>query len=224
MKRTIWHELALLFSGAFASVIGSLWFKSWETKTAGWLIFLVFLLVIYGSGLLNYLIKVFLLKTRHFFDPKIGVLNDINWEGDFGAISSWTDILPQVWVKKIKAQLGQRKIKIELVSFKKNFDKYICILNPYGGVYPETDTKSFPNLNKIFDYVNEGGFFVNVTDIPGYFAFLTPIAKRIDVTPPIYGIETVGGQMCIRPIRPFQLTPFMERLALQIINTEGKLF
>ena len=77
-------------------------------------------------------------------------------------------------------------------------------------------------LNKIFDYVNKGGLFVNVADIPGYWAYNLLLKRRLDATPPIYGIDRApNGQILIIPIRPFELTPFMEKLGLRVLNIEN---
>lgn len=108
-----------------------------------------------------------------------------------------------------------------------NFDKYTAILNPYGGVYPERDLSNYETLNKILNYVREGGFFINVADIPGYFA--CPLVKpwgKIEIAlrnaPYAYKfIPNLSG--LLRPVEKvpfFGDTPFTEKLGLRMHNTE----
>jgi len=48
------------------------------------------------------------------------------------------------------------------------------------------------------------------------------LKRRLDTTPPIYGVDrTPDGKILIIPVRPFELTPFMEKLGLRVFNTEG---
>lgn len=221
-------NLALLFAGAFASVIGGLIFRPPVRDIyLGGLIAIVVILIFYGSGMISKICHSYHLWARrgnYLVTPKVGILNDMGWDLENKEIYSWTDISPKEWKKEIEKRAGEDKIriKVKLIDTKKNFDSYIVILNPYGGVYPERDLKNFETLNKIFNYVNEGGVFVNVADVPGYWAYNPLLKRRLDATPPIYGIgETPGGEISLKPIRPFELTPFMEKLGLQVINAES---
>jgi len=148
----------------------------------------------------------------------------MGWDLENNEISSGTNISPREWKEEIEklARENRVKIKVELSDIRKNFDSYFAILNPYGGVYPELDIRSSKTLDKILTYVSEGGLFVNVADIPGYFAYNPLLRRRLDATPPIYGINNTGGKISVHPIRPFELTPFMEKLGLQVLNIEGE--
>jgi hypothetical protein len=147
----------------------------------------------------------------------------LDWDLTSGEITAWTDIKPEEWKLEIENQAKEEKVrlKVELITARTNFDPYRFVVNPYGGVYPEHDVKKFVTLNKIFDYVNEGGMFVNVADIPGYWAYNPLLRRRLEITPTIYGInQRPDGGMAIIPVKPFELTPFMERLGLRVLNTE----
>jgi len=57
------------------------------------------------------------------------------------------------------------------------------VINPYGGVYPEDDLSTLKSLDNIFDYVRNGGIYVNIADIPFYYAYERNLKRRIDTTP-----------------------------------------
>jgi len=158
------------------------------------------------------------------FAPKIGILNDVEWDQNYKQISSYTDISPEEWKETIErwAKSNKVRIKVKLIKVLKRFKSYFAILNPYGGVYPENDLKNFETLNRIFTYVNEGGLFVNVADIPGYWAYNPKLRRRLTATPPIYGVQRLpDGRMSINALISFVLAPFMKELGLNVINTEG---
>ena len=79
----------------------------------------------------------------------------------------------------------------------------IAVLNPYGGVYPEENGSNLATLNKILNYVSEGGIWVNVADVPGYYAYNTFVDRIIPIK------------------KQFELVPFMQKLALQIYNIQN---
>jgi len=170
----IWKSLALLFAGALASVIGGLLIRPpFPNKYLYILCATVVILILYGSGAISKLWHSYNLRKRRgnkLIAPKVGILIDMGWDPKNKEIYSWIDISPEGWMKEIerRAKKNKVKIKVELIDVGKNFDPYITILNPYGGVYPEGDVKNFETMNKILNYVNEGGLFVNVADILGY--------------------------------------------------------
>ena len=218
--RNIFHDLALLFAGALASVIGGLLLKPpfWDHNI--WiLVSVTIILILYGSLSFQYFFSFYRKQIKKLF-PEIGVLNDMDWPNNGEDVSSWTHVSPQAWREALEKIRPKKKFKIKLVKSNVNFDRFNCILNPYGAVYPEIDSKNFKILEKIMNYVNEGGFFINVSDIPGYFAYLPSLNRRIDVTPQIWAMGIHNGQPVVNAVRPFQLTPFMERLGLQILSTD----
>lgn len=48
--------------------------------------------------------------------------------------------------------------------------KYLLVLNPYGGVYPEHDLEQHSTFSAILEYARAGGIFVNVSDVPFFYA------------------------------------------------------
>jgi hypothetical protein len=137
---------------------------------------------------------------------------------------TWTHISPEQWKKEIEEQAKKNgvSITVELITTRRNSARYSAILNPYGGVYPERGARNFETLDKILDYVDEGGLFINVADIPGYWAYNPLLKRRLETTRPIYGLLTTpNGKISLLPVRPFELTPFMERLGLRVLNTEN---
>jgi len=163
-------------------------------------------------------------KDHKFLHPKIGIISVKGSGPESEEIYSCTDIIPEGWKEEIQRQSKKDGVTINviLIDAKRSFDSYVAILNPYGGAYPERDIKGNETLNKIFDYVNKAGLFVNVADIPGYWAYNLLLKRRLDATTPIYGVDkTPNGKISITRIRPFELTPFMEKLGLRVLNTEN---
>ncbi len=222
-----YKSLALLFAGALASVLGTLFIQHLSPPRCLLypLVVIGVILIFYGSGLISNRWKHYNLWRRRghwLIAPKLGILSDIEWKTQYKEISTCTNISSKEWKEEIVklAKESRVKIKVELINTKKNFDSYFAILNPYGGVYPEHDMKNYETLNKILTYVSEGGLFVNVADIPGYWVYNPLLRGILDATPPIYGIAINDGQVSVRPVRPFELTPFMEKLGLRGLNTE----
>lgn len=85
-------------------------------------------------------------------------------------------ISPEEWKKYIEKE-NACKIKVELINIDTNFYDYVAILNPYGSTYPENDIDNFTTLDKILQYVRNGGLFINVADLPG-FAVSNPKCKK----------------------------------------------
>lgn len=224
--RNIWKDLALLIAGALASVVGAILFQPKVDSFPFWILVLaIIVLILYGSGATTMALaslKLWRRKGFWFLVPKIGILNDMGWDAANDETHCWTKVSPEEWKALLESKLKTcLKAKVKLINAEKDFDSYIAVLNPYGGVYPENDLKTSQTLNKIFDYVNKGGIFVNVADIPGYWAYNKILKRRLDATPAIYGIDrTKEGGIAITPVRPFMLTPFMEKLGLQVYNTE----
>lgn len=223
-----YKDLALLIAGALASVIGGLLLKPPVCGIYLWILgTIVVILILYGSDTISKMYhryNIWARKGNRLVALKVGILSDMGWDLKNKEIYSWTDISPEEWKKEIEKQANENKveIKVKLIDVKKNFDSHIVILNPYGGVYPERDVKNYKTLDKIFDYVNEGGIFVNVADMPGYWAYNRLLKRRLDATPPIYDINsTPDGKILINSLRPFQLTPFMEKLGLRVHNIEN---
>jgi hypothetical protein len=152
---------------------------------------------------------------------KIGILNDIPQGEDEG----WehTNVCYDRWKEEILRQAKNNKIEVKLLTVEDNFDSYTTIVNPYGGVYPEHSLGELETLNKMLDYVREGGFFVNVADIPGYYAYNKLIKRKLDVTPPAFWDlerDPCSGRGKLIPRRVFDLTPLMVKIGLRGYNVD----
>lgn len=222
----IWKSLALLFAGALASVLGTLLIQPpVPIYRVGAIVVVLIFLILYGSDVISKMQKshnIWSRKGNKLVAPKLGILNDMEWKPQNNEISTCTNTTSKEWKEEIEklARENKVRIKVKLINVGKSFDPYAVVLNPYGGVYPERDLKNYGTLNKILTYVSEGGLFVNVTDVPGYFAYNPLLRRRLDATPPIYGINIADGQISVLPVRPFEHTPFMKELGLQVLNTE----
>jgi hypothetical protein len=134
----------------------------------------------------------------------------------------WTDIGLQEWKGSIEKWAGsmQARVKIRLIKVAEKFDMYSAIINPYGGAYPEADLDKLETLSRIIRYVREGGIFVNVADVPTYWAYSDLLKRKVDNTPSTDLPISQGGMISIIPLRPFGRTPLIRQLGLQVINTE----
>jgi hypothetical protein len=94
---------------------------------------------------------------KRWKNPNIGILNDMGNDMTNNETSNYTDFSPEDWKNTLDKKTN---LKIELININKSFDNYVAILNPYGGVYPESDLKKLSTLTKILDFVNEGGIFI----------------------------------------------------------------
>ena len=215
------RSLALLLAGAAIGILGSVLVGqfgfSWPLVS---LLLVVFVgLVVFGTGTDLAIVHRYHLWARRK-RPKIGILNDIEWNPDILKVSTSTDISPSEWQREIEKQARDKgmKLRVELMRTRSNFDSYAVVVNPYGGTYPEHDLVSLHTLNKIFQYVQERGLFVNVADIPGYWAYHPALRKRTETAPPVW-VEVQGT---LRAVRPFPVVPWMQKLGLSVSNVEAE--
>jgi len=177
-----------------------------------WIILNLFLGMIiiteyFGSGKYH----KYLEKNRWKGKLKIGILNDLGWDLNNPETYAWTDISPENWRDHLS---HFKNIEVSLITSNERFSEYAAIINPYGGVYPEKDIKQLTSLNKIISYVRNGGYFLNVADIPSYWAYSLDLKRKIDNTNPIYDPTT------LQPLRPFSETPLIKTLGLSVINLD----
>lgn len=195
--------------------------------------------LLHGTGFLQeYIIGKFL----RFWRTKklvIGVINDLPWSEEETHPWAWSKMKPDEWISKLNNLIKKNKLnaKVKTINITKPWtrwflDKYFLILNPYGSVYPEVNIKELTVWNSILYYVLHGGKFVNVADIPFYYAYdpkrkiryemvkyfhqYVPIYQRSsnDVWYPVAGIPLSLG--------PYLETPFLSELRVNIINTEER--
>jgi hypothetical protein len=147
-----------------------------------WIILgLAFLFIILGffgfmaplKGLWFCLGKSFNRKSRKIaiyapFENKIGV--NSTWIGDL-EIREFSDLLQS------------KGIRNKRVTKESVFDRFPIVINPYGGVYPEEDLSTLASLDRVFDFVRKGGIYINIADIPFYYAYEKMLNRRVDTTP-----------------------------------------
>jgi len=195
----IYLQLIVLFSLALASVF----------------------LILVGLGFPQRKHHEYVLKNRWRKTLKLGILNDMGWDIDNKDIYSWTDVEPKDWKNAVGrfADSSGVDVKVEFIDVNKKFENYVAILNPYGGVYPETNLKTLNTLDKIINYVREGGLFINVADIPAYWAYNSDLKRRLDIAEAIYSISPSGADLQIISTRPFELVPLAKTLGLRIFGS-----
>lgn len=166
-----------------------------------------FLIFIYGSETLAFgkWNKRLLRQRWKQKKLRIGILNDMGWDETDEATMAGSDISPTMW----KDGFCQKKYQLDLITNDSDFRDFVAIINPYGGVYPEDDLETLDTVNKILQFVEGGGVFVNVADVPTYWAYSKNLKKRIDHTETVYSPE---------PLKPFRLVPLMKELDLEILN------
>lgn len=148
-------------------------------------------------------IKYFSLKQRVKNKKlKIGIFNDIPWT-DTDENHSWNNIKPEIWLKKYQEKFNQKNVEVEFVTIEANFDEYDVLLNPYGGVYKDTDLDKRPVLNRILDFVKTGGVYLNVSDTPFYYTFREELGYRVE--------SRIQGIYLGHPF-PGQITPLTREL------------
>ncbi|MBU1119018.1 hypothetical protein KKH43_04015 [Patescibacteria group bacterium] len=135
------------------------------------LIFGLYLKVFYNK------INTCLASLRRRTDKSIvvGILNEIDWSefSKFGR--SWSPYSYEDWKEGFERRNTIVKPINKITAFRLN--RCDIVLNPYSGVYPESDAESLESLHLFFDYVSRGGVFVNVGDIPGYYEYSKPLYK-----------------------------------------------
>jgi hypothetical protein len=216
--------LALLFFG----VGGHLWLQhKWYIKTRGGLAlsshpcvsFITFLL---GNWITALTLRSFISKRSGRFPlkvPKIGILEDLGWDAkNTGQIATYTKISPKKWQSLIKyrARKHELPVEVELIKASQNLDPYIMVLNPYGGVYPEYDLETDATFTKVLRYVKAGGVFINVADVPGFWAYPLEETKR---RRHVGNIEPVRSEDVSFPTE-FH-TPLLDRLGVPMYGGES---
>ena len=121
--------------------------------------------------------------------------------------SSWVNFSLQ----DLSSFLQKRKQKHSFLLTEKQLNNFSVILNPYGGVYPEENIENFTSLNRIFDYVRGGGIYINISDIPFYYAFDKTLKRRVDTTPLIDSGPS-GAE------RPFYKSAFTSKLQIRVVG------
>lgn len=226
---------ASLVGSVPGTLIAKLGVLPWVFLTVG------ILFLLHGTGFLHEYIVRRILRSLRRISPAVAIISDLPWTSGSPEkrthIWAWSAMDPGNWQSKIAGQAKQScpKAKVSHVSITRSWvrfflDRYNVILNPYGSVYPEVNIKASPVLNTILDYVLNGGLFVNVADIPFYWAYDPQREVLYDVVKYTHQYVPLeyesNGQIYrlksgdIRSFGPFPEAPFISEVKANIINTE----
>lgn len=213
------HTLIVTISGVLLGAIISGWWPLFQLCTEGYfkwwpfpfattceyfpaVSFLVaFLLLLYGHQYFDPWIHRKLLELREI-NPRVGIISDLG-QSMSGETASWTETSPTEWRENIlkRTSTSEDSVLIKEINVGNEvLHSNSVILNPYGGVYPETDIRGNNTLESIFEYVEEGGVFINIADFPFYWAYSIQQNRRISQSRIEYFPHQSGGFQAIRPI------------------------
>jgi len=199
-----------------------------------------FMFLLHGAGFLQDFIVRKILKWYRTEKPVIGIVNDLPWSPwpEKGTYAwAWSKMTPEKWYLKINGAIGKslinaspKFIKITKPWTRWFLDRYLIIINPYGSVYPEVDIKELAVWKSILNYVLHGGKFVNVADIPFYYAYDPKREIRYELVKYFHQYVPKYKQVSnsewhpvsggILSFGPYPETPFLSELRINIINTE----
>jgi len=209
-----------IIPGFIPLIVGQPWAVILPALLATSLIMIVCLL--FGVGVLQSRYHLHVLRRRRKEPFRIGILSDMGEFVPGAEYYVWTDVGLDTWKTTIEIAAKAMGVRMEAVFLRAtdHFDRYSAILNPFGGAYPEVDLSTLKTLSSILGYAREGGLFVNVADIPTYWAYSPLLKRRIDNTPSIDIPINRDGNIVVIPFRPFGRTPLMRELGLEGVNTE----
>lgn len=180
MENTLYQitkKVSLLLAGALLGITFSL-YRNELSQYVLCIIGAIFVLVLYGFGLFEGIFKVWVLIIREINDRRKKIFIYAPYEID-DSNSSWIN----VYLAQLKKELDTKCIKYSIKKKEISFSKYPIVINPYGGAYPEKNASTLQSFNNIFEYVRNGGKYLNIADIPFYYAFDESLKRRIDTTP-----------------------------------------
>lgn len=224
----ILQELCLLFAGALASIIGGFVLNQ-QKDLPLILVALVGLLLLLGVLPFSRIENAFLTWRRKgvlCVPMRIGILHDMGWDETrpYRQYATGTSVTCNQWKIQIEDEARKNgvKVAVRFINTNTKFHSYALILNPYGGVYPENNLTGLTTLDKIFDYVDKGGMFVNVADVPGFWAYSPSLERKTVAVPPItYVKEGPDGIPTVVSLNLVAFTPFVKKLGL-IVNPHEK--
>jgi hypothetical protein len=232
-----------------ASLIGSSLFIVLEKPSAQSAIVLVMgvIFLLHGAGFLQEYMVRRTLRWYRTKKPVIGIINDLPWSdkpwSEKGTYAwAWSKMNPNEWYSKIDNAIKESKIKAKPKFIKITkpqtqwfLDRYSAIINPYGSIYPEVDIKGLTVWKSIIYYVLHGGIFLNVADIPLYYAYdpvtqvRRTLLKQSYQLVPFQESEKFLNQLFQRrlkfvmiPYASFGETPFAQEIGIGIAKTEDE--
>ena len=218
--RPLLQNLALLLGGAVLGIVGPDLVDQLPCGSARLRIMslIAIVLILWGAGVLNALLTVFrrFSRRRRFRAPLVGVLTGVSSSYKTKMSGIWTDIPPSGWAEELRKVSGEKQapIRIRLIPANRIHDGYAAIINPFGSTYPESSFDGYPIYKSILRFIRRGGLFVNVADLPTYFAYNPLLSRSIDRTPAVY--TSSGGTL-----RLFTRIPLLEDLVVDTWNCES---
>jgi hypothetical protein len=180
MKNIIYKhfkEVAILLAGALLGVAFTPYGN--EISRHFWLVVIAILLLIFiGIGGIEFVCTTWIWLHRKFNNSRKRICIYAPYEIDSDT-SSWIDLSLQQLEQTLKIE----QIKYCIIKSEKSIEEFPITINPYGGVYPESNISIFQSLENIFDYVKRGGIYINIADIPFYYAYDSSLHRRVDTTP-----------------------------------------
>jgi hypothetical protein len=166
IQKLILSILGVLFMAAFREFIP-------DPTIWHYLSLLLFILVFYYLifPICNNIWKT-IQKSFHENFPKIGILNGNIYSPirEHKCERGWTNVTQDMWKLKLKEFT---KTKIQLIPTSKINQSFPLIINPFGDIFPEKDTKLHTTFYKICEYIKNGGIFVNTGG--AFFSHQNPI-------------------------------------------------
>ena len=180
MENTIYQiikKISLLLAGSLLGITFSL-YKNEISQYTSWIISTIFILILYGFGLFEGIFRIWVLVNRKINNSRKRICIYAPYEIEKNN-SSWINI----YLAQFKKELDNKCIKYSITKKENSFLRYPIVINPYGGAYPEKNASTLQSFNNIFEYVRSGGKYLNIADIPFYYAFDESLKRRIDTTP-----------------------------------------
>lgn len=219
-KRNLLQTLAVLLGGSLLGVVSADIAGMLPTHCGRTVTFALVasLLILWGSDAIAVSIEFArrYIRDKGLRKPLIGILTGLDGKAENSIQGAWTDIPASQWEEEIRKVSGTRHsaVRIQLIPVTRVNDSFTAIVNPFGGTYPESSFDGYPVYKKLLTFVRRGGMFVNVADLPTYFAHNPLLGRNIDRTPAAY---TFSGT----PLRFFNRVPLLEEIAVETWNCEG---
>jgi hypothetical protein len=217
MERYQLQTLCIIVAGALFGFLPSLNVHSVVSVLLAIIIIPVaVLLSLVGTGLLLDVIHKDMINSREHSYPRIiGILSDLGQPID-GKTSSWSNISLEEWIEAIRCEVRRtrRRVIVKKITLEDKLDKITAIVNPYGGAYSEKDLSQQLSFKKIIEYVKQGGIFVNVADVPMYWAYRKDVGDLVETANFVW-LPTPLGPL---PARMFQGTPLATELRIEFYN------
>lgn len=170
-------EIAFIIAGALIG-IAFIPFEKEISNYFAWFVYFILFLILLGLGFFDWVKFAWIILNRKINKRRKKVCIYAPYEID-QETSSWINVS----LRQIQNAIESEKIKVTTTKNEKNILRFPLVINPYGGVYPEKDLSTLASLDFIFKYVREGGVYVNIADIPFYYAFDSSLSRRVDTTP-----------------------------------------